>query len=114
MKLNRRSAHRVPIIIRYDIPSQHTTCENNCGVAYKVATVPELHPFPNGNQVQFEYSTKDGIMYYDISFVDCAKNLGHRSGDAIDCPGWNFGTQIDGQKSFNCRTMTCPARNMCM
>lgn len=103
-----RSPFRKEFVTSYD------GCSNNCGVVYKVTKTPAITGGQGGNQVQFEYSSRDGILYYDISFVDCAKNLGYRTGDASNCPGWDQGLRIDGQQGFGCRTMECRAREMCM
>ncbi|KAF2679799.1 hypothetical protein K458DRAFT_460656 [Lentithecium fluviatile CBS 122367] len=117
-KLPARSPLRTMFEIEYDLPDHEKDvdrrCTNNCGVTYKVTREPKLVGGIGGNQLQFEYTSKDGILYYDISFVDCAKDLGHRTGNAENCPGWKEGLQIDGQKGFDCRTMVCEDGKMCI
>lgn len=114
MKIKARSPLREHFGIEYDIPGTGRRCTNNCGLSYKVSLTPNLKGFPDGNHVQFEYTSKDGILYYDISFVDCARNLGYLSGDALNCPGWRDSIHIDGQQGFGCRQMDCAAGSMCM
>ncbi|KAJ4300916.1 hypothetical protein N0V90_003004 [Kalmusia sp. IMI 367209] len=71
---------------RKEFITSYEGCTDNCGVVYKVTRSLPITGGQGGNQVQFEYSSRAGILYYDISFVDCAKNLGYRTGDAANCP----------------------------
>ncbi|KAF9734611.1 hypothetical protein PMIN01_07514 [Paraphaeosphaeria minitans] len=70
-----------------------------------------------GNQLQFEFATKAGLIYFDISFVD-TKNLKYRSGDASNCPSWAEGIRIEGQKppqqNNGCDILECFPGDMCI
>jgi hypothetical protein len=96
---------------RQEIVTSYAGCDNNCGVVYKIA---KEWDFGRGHITQLEYSSRDGIMYFDISFVDCAKNLGYRTGDASDCPTWERGIHINGGDNSGCGSLDCPAQSMCM
>lgn len=50
----------------------------DCGVSYKVSNMPRL---VDGYHTQFEYTIKYGILWYDVSFVNCAKKK-----NAASCP----------------------------
>jgi hypothetical protein len=53
------------------------------GVVFKVSTSEQL---VGGAHTQFEYAISNDQLYYDISFVDCAKGE-----SASDCPGHDRG-----------------------
>ncbi|KAF1980378.1 hypothetical protein BU23DRAFT_522436 [Bimuria novae-zelandiae CBS 107.79] len=111
-----RTSFRKELVSQYKI-SEDQVCIDNCGVTYKISKTKELIGGDGGNQMQFEYSTKLGEIYFDISFVDCVKNLGYRSGDANNCPAWAEGLRIDGQKephSFGCEMLECLPGEMCI
>jgi hypothetical protein len=96
-----------------------TKCDNNCGVTYKVSLTLELKSgHVDGNQLQLEYTHKDGTIYYDFSFVDFSRNLGYRHGDASNCPAWKDGIKIDGQvkpHAFGCSNeLECQPGTECM
>ena len=99
------------MIDHYSLPD-NKVCTDNCGVTYKIAKSNNLVGGAGGNQVQFEYSTRKGLFYYDISFVDCAKDVGYRTGNAENCPAWDAGLQIAGTSA--CKTMSCGQKEMCM
>lgn len=60
---------------------------NACGVSMKVSKSDKLE---SGTHTQLEYAIADNKIYYDISFVDCAKDK-----SASDCPGHDKGIAID-------------------
>ena len=79
------AAIKVPARSQYKEPMR-STCEG-CGVVFKVSETDTLE---DGKQTQFEYAINNGIIYYDISFVNCA------SGQSADnCPGHDSGLGID-------------------
>jgi hypothetical protein len=62
--------------------------------------------------VQCEYSTRKGLFYYDFSFVDCAKDVSYRQGNAENFPSWDAGLQATG--TTGCKEMHCGKEEMCM
>jgi hypothetical protein len=56
------------------------------GVVLKVSRTDQLL---GGQQTQFEYAMSNNMIYYDISFVDCATGT-----TAQNCPGWDMGLNI--------------------
>jgi hypothetical protein len=117
VKVPARSPFRKEIISSYDLPKGEK-CVDNCGVTYKVSNTKQLTGGRGGNQLQFEFTTRMGLMYFDMSFVDCAKNLKYRTGDASNCPSWAEGIRIEGQKSpqhdYGCDFLECMPGEMCM
>ncbi|KAJ4289862.1 hypothetical protein N0V90_011195 [Kalmusia sp. IMI 367209] len=95
-------AIRVPARSHY---SEHyrEPCEG-CGVSFKVSNTDQLQA---GKQTQFEYAIKNNILYYDISFVDCAKGK-----SADDCPGHHNGLGIDSPNGA-CKPVNCPPGKYC-
>lgn len=76
---------KVPARSKWSEPFREP-CEG-CGISYKVSKTDQLE---GGKQTQFEYAIAGGQLWYDISFVDCAK------GDsADDCPGHDKGLAMD-------------------
>ncbi|ORX94825.1 hypothetical protein BCR34DRAFT_550131 [Clohesyomyces aquaticus] len=77
---------------------------NGCGISLKISNTDQLL---GGQQTQFEYAIANNQVYYDISFVDCAK------GDsAADCPGHDKGLVIDSPLGA-CGPLDCPAGSYC-
>ncbi|KAF2795954.1 hypothetical protein K505DRAFT_323675 [Melanomma pulvis-pyrius CBS 109.77] len=76
----------------------------NGGVVLKVSRTDQL---VGGQQTQFEYATSNNVIYYDISFVDCA--VGE---SAANCPGWDNGLNI-GSPEPACQVVNCPSNNYC-
>lgn len=106
-----RSKETYKIIDTYSLPGNQT-CTDNCGVTYKLSKSDSLIGGVGGNQVQFEYSTRKGLFYYDFSFVDCAKDIAYRQGNAERCLGWDAGLKIQG--TSGCKEMLCGQGEMCM
>lgn len=61
----------------------------------------------NGKHTQFEYSITGGNIWYDISFVDCAKGE-----SASDCPGHEKGLAMDSPEQA-CGKAHCAAGSYC-
>ncbi|KAH7134954.1 hypothetical protein B0J11DRAFT_148649 [Dendryphion nanum] len=87
--------------------SQHSApalaCEN-CGTSMKISKTSTL---TSGAQTQFEYTFGGGMVWYDISFVDCAKG-----NDASSCPGHSEGLVMAASDS-SCPTASCSAGAYC-
>ncbi|KAF2111017.1 hypothetical protein BDV96DRAFT_500527 [Lophiotrema nucula] len=93
---------RIPARSRYS-ETFRTPCEG-CGIALKVSNTDQLL---GGKQTQFEYAIKNNILYYDISFVDCAQGQG-----ADNCPGHDRGVAIDSPVTA-CGPLHCAAGAFC-
>ncbi|KAF2442795.1 hypothetical protein P171DRAFT_495999 [Karstenula rhodostoma CBS 690.94] len=117
IKVPARSPFRKDIVSQYDLP-KNRTCIDNCGVTYKVSKTQKLIGGKGGNQLQFEFATRAGLIYFDMSFVDCVKDLRYRSGDASNCPSWAEGIRIEGQKppqqTYGCGSLECGPKDMCI
>jgi hypothetical protein len=72
--------------------------------ALKVSKTDQLI---DGQQTQFEYSTKSGKLWYNISFVNCAKGE-----SAADCPGHDMGLAIDSPDQ-SCAPANCAGGSYC-
>jgi hypothetical protein len=59
---------------------------SNGGVVFKVSESDQLI---GGKHTQFEYAIANNQIYYDISFVDCAKGE-----SAANCPGHAKGLKM--------------------
>lgn len=77
---------------------------NGCGSSLKISKTDQLI---SGQQTQFEYSIADGNIWYDISFVDCAKGE-----SASDCPGHDKGLAMDSPEHA-CGKANCAAGSYC-
>lgn len=75
----------IPARTKYSEPFR-SVC-NSCGSSLKINKSNNLI---SGAHTQFEYSLANGEIWYDISFVDCAKG-----GSASACPGHDMGLSID-------------------
>ncbi|KAK7182525.1 hypothetical protein DPSP01_014114 [Paraphaeosphaeria sporulosa] len=95
IKINARSRYTEPI---------RTSC-NGCGVTLKVSRTLQLI---GGHHSQFEYAISNNVMYYDISFVDCAKGQ-----DASNCPGHVAGLEIYSPNERKCDRVTCSGNSYC-
>ncbi|KAF2268895.1 hypothetical protein CC78DRAFT_575437 [Lojkania enalia] len=78
-------------------------CCEGCGTCLKVSKTNKLI---DGLHLQFEYAIKS-VMYYDISFVNCAKGT-----NAADCPGHEKGLQISSPEP-KCGKPTCEPGEYC-
>lgn len=76
---------RVPKRTKYS--EQFRTPCNGCGVSLKVSRTNKLE---TGKHTQFEYAISKGQIYYDVSFVNCAKGK-----NADNCPGHDKGLAMD-------------------
>jgi hypothetical protein len=70
-------------------------CVDDCGGTYKVSRTGERR----GNRLQFESTTRMGLIDSDMSFVDCANTFEYRTGHASNCNIWTEDIRIEGQKS---------------
>lgn len=80
-----------------------TPC-NNCGVSLKISRTNQLKA---GQHTQFEYAIANNIIYYDISYVDCAKGK-----SAANCPGHKQGHMIDSAEKA-CGLLKCKGNSYC-
>ncbi|KAH7117696.1 hypothetical protein B0J11DRAFT_468169 [Dendryphion nanum] len=87
---------------RYSEPFR-TPCER-CGVSLKVSRTNQLQ---SGKHTQFEYAIAKDTIYYDISYVDCAKG-----NSAKDCPGHEKGHMIDSAEKA-CGVLKCQGGSYC-
>ncbi|KAF2657717.1 hypothetical protein K491DRAFT_714182 [Lophiostoma macrostomum CBS 122681] len=65
------------------------------GVAYKISRDSTLRGGIGGNHMHFEYAIRDNQIYWDISFVDCAKDATLQGGNADGCVGHERGIRIN-------------------
>jgi hypothetical protein len=78
---------------------------SGCGTSLKISLSDHLLP---GAQTQFEYSiSATNELWYDISFVDCA-----RGEDARSSPGHELGVSMQGANG-KCGIARCAAREYC-
>ncbi|KAF2448385.1 hypothetical protein P171DRAFT_440770 [Karstenula rhodostoma CBS 690.94] len=75
-------------------------------------TKPSRNPSPRVPKRPTRSSTRKGLFYYDFSFVDCAKDIAYRQGNAERCPGWDAGLQIQG--TSGCKEMICGKGERCI
>lgn len=92
----------IPARTKYSEPFR-STC-NGCGSSLKISKTDQLVA---GQHTQFEYSIADGNLWYDISFVNCAKG-----GSASDCPGHDGGLAMDSPEQA-CGKANCAAGSYC-
>ncbi|KAJ8113527.1 hypothetical protein OPT61_g4359 [Boeremia exigua] len=92
----------IPARTKYSEPLR-SAC-NGCGTSLKISKTTQLI---GGQHTQFEYSIADGNIWYDISFVDCAKGE-----SASDCPGHDKGLAMDSPEKA-CRKAYCAAGGYC-
>ncbi|KAF2188057.1 hypothetical protein K469DRAFT_704331 [Zopfia rhizophila CBS 207.26] len=76
-----------------------------CGVSMKISKTNGLEA---GKITQLEYAIRSDQIYYDISFVDCAKGK-----SAANCPGHDKGIRIDSPES-TCRPLNCAGGTYCV
>jgi hypothetical protein len=75
-----------------------------CGSSLKISKSDQLVA---GHHTQFEYSIANSNLWYDISFVDCAKG-----GSAADCPGHDKGLAMEITEG-SCGKAHCAAGSYC-
>lgn len=92
----------VPARTKYTEPLR-SAC-NGCGSSLKISKTDQL---VNGKHTQFEYSIADSNIWYDISFVDCAKGE-----SASNCPGHDKGLAMDSPEQA-CGKVHCAAGSYC-
>lgn len=92
----------VPARTKYSEPFR-SAC-NGCGSSLKISKTDQLIA---GQHTQFEYSIADGSIWYDISFVDCAKGE-----SASDCPGHDKGLAMDSPEQA-CGKAHCAPGSYC-
>lgn len=96
------AAIHVPARSQYSEPLR-STC-NGCGTSLKISKTDKL---VGGAQTQFEYTITNNQLWYDISFVDCAKD---KSADS--CPGHDKGLSMIGSDSV-CGEAVCSGGSYC-
>ncbi|KAH6642547.1 hypothetical protein C7974DRAFT_430978 [Boeremia exigua] len=92
----------IPARTKYSEPFR-SAC-NGCGSSLKISKTNQL---VGGQHTQFEYSIAGGDIWYDISFVDCAKGE-----SANDCPGHDKGLAMDSPEQ-ECGKANCAAGSYC-
>ncbi|KAJ4362621.1 hypothetical protein N0V95_001426 [Ascochyta clinopodiicola] len=96
------SSIHIPARTKYSEPLR-SAC-SGCGASLKISKTDHL---VGGQQTQFEYSIVGGNVWYDISFVDCAKGE-----SASDCPGHDKGLAMDSPEQA-CGKVHCAAGSYC-
>lgn len=92
----------LPARTKYSEPFR-SACDG-CGSSLKISRTNQLIA---GQHTQFEYSIADDNIWYDISFVDCAKGS-----SASDCPGHDMGLAMDSPEEA-CGKAICAAGSYC-
>ncbi|KAF2470180.1 uncharacterized protein BDR25DRAFT_226664 [Lindgomyces ingoldianus] len=100
---NPLSGTLIPARTLYTEPFR-TPCPG-CGISLKISTTSSL---VGGHMTQFEYAIDTGLIYYDISFVDCAVGQ-----SADNCPGHEKGLRIDSAEP-SCLPLNCPSGTYCV
>lgn len=95
------SAVKIAAGTKYSAPA--LSCDN-CGTSMKISKTSTLS---SGAQTQFEYTFAGGQVWYDISFVDCAKG-----NDATSCPGHSEGL-VMATADTSCPSASCSAGAYC-
>ncbi|KAG9186440.1 hypothetical protein G6011_09548 [Alternaria panax] len=95
----------VPARSKYSEPFSHAP------TSVKISKTPSI---VSGEQTQFEYNIVSNQLWYDISFVDCAKGPQGASGsfDASSCPGHNEGLAMDVTNNI-CGKISCDPGAYC-
>jgi hypothetical protein len=88
------------------IPARSTHSEAYTGSSTSLK-VSKSDALVAGQHTQFEYSIAAGQLWYDISFVDCAKGE-----SASNCPGHDEGLAMDASDS-SCGKIDCAAGEYC-
>ena len=83
---------------------------DGCGVAFKISRESVLKCCDGGNHMHFEYGIRDGMVYYDISFVDCADHVTSGGASTKNCPGHEGSIQIRGN---DCEGLYCIKNTFC-
>jgi hypothetical protein len=84
--------------------SQHSEPFSSSPTSLKISNSSQL---VGGAHTQFEYSLINNQIWYDISFVDCAKGQ-----SADSCPGHDLGLAVDSNES-KCGKIDCQAGSYC-
>lgn len=84
--------------------SQYSDTFRSTGTSVKVSTTNTLIGSPH---TQFEYSVVNNTIWYDISFVDCAKGK-----NASSCPGHAEGVAMDSPNAA-CGRIKCSGGSYC-
>ncbi|KAH7392904.1 hypothetical protein BKA66DRAFT_509926 [Pyrenochaeta sp. MPI-SDFR-AT-0127] len=92
----------IPARTQYSEPFRNSC--NGCGTSMKISKTNGL---VGGAHTQFEYSIVNDQLWYDISFVDCAKGE-----SASDCPGHDLGLAMDSPEP-SCGTASCAGGSYC-
>ncbi|KAF2658866.1 hypothetical protein K491DRAFT_713119 [Lophiostoma macrostomum CBS 122681] len=70
---------------------------------------------PEGNlsitQFEYNYITATNQVWYDISLVDCTRNVSKDEGGGTHCPGWESGLRVQSGKA--CVAYECAAQEFC-
>jgi hypothetical protein len=88
------------------IPARSTHSEEYTGSSTSLK-ISKSEALVAGQHTQFEYSIAAGQLWYDISFVDCAKGE-----SASSCPGHDEGLAMDASDD-SCGKIDCPAGEYC-
>lgn len=88
------------------IPARSTHSEAYTGHSTSMK-ISKSETLVAGQHTQFEYSIAAGQLWYDISFVDCAKGE-----SASNCPGHDEGLAMDANND-SCGKIDCPAGEYC-
>ncbi|KAF2110450.1 hypothetical protein BDV96DRAFT_604024 [Lophiotrema nucula] len=86
--------------------------EKPCGTSLKISRAIDMQVV-----VQFEFTVNvtTGDAWYDISLINCIKDMNVPNKDATACPGWEAGilaTAAEGS-SVTCNRMECAPRFQC-
>ena len=92
----------IPSGTKYSEPFR-SAC-NGCGSSLKISRTDQLI---GGQHTQFEYSIANGDIWYDISFVNCAKGE-----NASNCPGHDKGLAMDSPEKA-CGKANCAGGSYC-
>ncbi|KAF1844560.1 uncharacterized protein K460DRAFT_365506 [Cucurbitaria berberidis CBS 394.84] len=92
----------IPARTQYSEPFR-SSC-NGCGTSMKISKSNQL---VGGAHTQFEYSIVNNQIWYDISFVDCAKGE-----SASACPGHDKGLTMDSPEQA-CGKASCTGGSYC-
>jgi hypothetical protein len=98
------SANNFESAIHIPARSQHSEPFSSSPTSLKISNSSQL---VGGAHTQFEYSLINNQIWYDISFVDCAKGQ-----SAGSCPGHDLGLAIDSNDS-KCGKIDCKAGSYC-
>ncbi|KAF2877689.1 hypothetical protein BDV95DRAFT_614802 [Massariosphaeria phaeospora] len=78
----------------------------NCGTSYKISKTEEIIEMKH---VQAEYTFEAGLLYYDISLINCADL---KAKDGSNCPGFEGGLRLASPEA-SCKPAYCPPNTYC-